>query len=110
MPKSRPNQIDVFIGRRMRERRRELGLTQSDVGEALNITFQQLQKYERGTSRIAASMLLELSRQFCVPFTYFVTEPSVAQNAGTLTALQHGWTCRRFTIQYGQLPEGRKSG
>ncbi len=49
--------IDIAVGARMRMRRKSLGLTQSDMAQALKVTFQQIQKYERGANRISASML-----------------------------------------------------
>ena len=57
-----PNPIDIHVGARMRLRRSLLGLTQEELGAALGLSFQQMQKYERGGNRIAASRLYELSR------------------------------------------------
>lgn len=66
-----PHPIDVHVGARVRARRRLLGITQERLGEALGLTFQQVQKYERGSNRISASRLFELSRILAVPVTYF---------------------------------------
>lgn len=58
MPEERkPRDIDVWVGARIAARRMELGLTQSDLAKALGITFQQVQKYERGTNRVSSSKL-----------------------------------------------------
>src|SRR3954463_1559771 len=57
-----PNPIDVRVGARLRLRRNMLGLSQEKLGEAIGLTFQQVQKYERGANRIGASRLHELSR------------------------------------------------
>jgi transcriptional regulator with XRE-family HTH domain len=57
-----PDPIDVGVGLRMRQLRKEKGLSQQALGNALGITFQQIQKYERGTNRISASMLVKASR------------------------------------------------
>ncbi len=71
---------DMHVGARVRQRRTLLGMTQTDLANALGLTFQQVQKYERGTNRIAASRLLDLSRVFDVPINYFFDDmpPEVA--------------------------------
>ncbi len=66
-----PNPVDVHVGARVRERRVSLGMTQTDLGEYLRLTFQQIQKYERGTNRISASKLWVLSNFFEVPIEWF---------------------------------------
>jgi transcriptional regulator with XRE-family HTH domain len=63
--------IDVHVGARLRLRRSMLGLTQGKLGEALGVTFQQIQKYERGANRIGASRLLEVARILDVPVRFF---------------------------------------
>ncbi len=70
----RPNPIDVHVGTRVRLRRNMLGLSQEKLGEAIGLTFQQVQKYERGANRIGASRLLELSRVLDVPVSFFYDE------------------------------------
>ena len=65
------NPIDVHVGSRVRLRRNLLGLSQADLGKMLGITFQQIQKYERGSNRIAASRLFKLSEVLVVPVSYF---------------------------------------
>jgi len=66
-----PHPTDVHVGSRVRMRRNMLGLSQERLGEAIGLTFQQVQKYERGTNRIGASRLLELSRVLDVPVSFF---------------------------------------
>ena len=66
-----PDPIDVAVGARMRMRRKTLGLTQTALAEALGITFQQVQKYERGANRVSASKLYEIAQTLQVPVTYF---------------------------------------
>ncbi|ACI98091.1 MULTISPECIES: helix-turn-helix domain-containing protein [Rhodospirillales] len=66
-----PNPIDIHVGQRLRLRRTLLGLSQETLGEAVGITFQQLQKYERGANRISASRLFNLSQVLGVPVTFF---------------------------------------
>ncbi len=63
--------IDAHVGARLRLRRTLLGMTQTDLGDALGLTFQQVQKYERGTNRISASRLFDLLRVLDVPLEYF---------------------------------------
>lgn len=71
MPSGKPNPVDVHVGGRVRLRRTLLGLSQEKLGEALGLTFQQVQKYERGANRIGASRLYDLSRVLDVPMSYF---------------------------------------
>ena len=66
-----PNPVDKYVGSRVRMRRIMLGMSQEKLGEALGLTFQQVQKYERGFNRVGASRLWELSRVLGVPITYF---------------------------------------
>lgn len=65
------NEVDVFVGQRLRELRMLAGLSQSDVASALGLTFQQLQKYERGFNRVSASRLYKLAQFFHVPVSVF---------------------------------------
>jgi len=71
MPSSSPDPIDLCIGSRLRLRRLALGFSQEALAQALGITFQQIQKYERGTNRIFASRLFHLARVLKVPPAYF---------------------------------------
>ena len=63
--------VDKYVGGRLRLRRRLLGQTQSDLGNAVGLTFQQIQKYEKGASRIGAGRLWQLGRILIVPVSYF---------------------------------------
>jgi transcriptional regulator with XRE-family HTH domain len=72
--KSEPNPIDIHVGHRLRARRTLLGLSQEKVGEAMGLTFQQVQKYERGANRIGASRLWDMSRILNCPISYFFDE------------------------------------
>jgi DNA-binding XRE family transcriptional regulator len=65
------NPVDVHVGKRMRLRRTLLGMSQEKLGEAIGLTFQQVQKYERGANRIGASRLFDLSRVLDVPVSFF---------------------------------------
>ena len=68
---ARPSPIDVHVGSRIRLRRTLLGMSQERLGEALGLTFQQVQKYERGVNRVGASRLFDLSRVLDVPISFF---------------------------------------
>ncbi|MEM9683836.1 MAG: helix-turn-helix transcriptional regulator [Pseudomonadota bacterium] len=67
----KPNPVDVHVGSRVRLRRTLLGLSQEKLGDSLGLTFQQVQKYERGANRIGASRLFDLSRVLDVPVSFF---------------------------------------
>lgn len=71
-----PNPIDIHVGRRLRLRRTLLGMSQEKLGEAIGLTFQQIQKYERGSNRIGASRLFDLSRVLDVPVGFFFDDMS----------------------------------
>ncbi len=70
-PKNVANEIDAHVGARLRLRRLLLGISQEKLGDALGLTFQQIQKYERGANRVGASRLFDMSRVLDVPVAYF---------------------------------------
>ena len=70
----RANPMDVHVGGRVRLRRMLLGMSQEKLGEHLGLTFQQVQKYEKGVNRIGASRLFELARVLGVPVQFFYDE------------------------------------
>jgi transcriptional regulator with XRE-family HTH domain len=71
MPKNAADPIDEHLGKRVRMRRLMLRMSQSDLGEALDLTFQQVQKYEKGENRIGASRLQRISEVLQVPIVFF---------------------------------------
>ncbi len=71
MPKKRERALDAYIGARVRLRRLMLGLSQENLSGKLGVTFQQVQKYEKGLNRISASRIYELARALNVPVGYF---------------------------------------
>jgi transcriptional regulator with XRE-family HTH domain len=71
MVKKAPNPIDKHVGSRVRMRRMMLGMSQEKLGDALDLTFQQVQKYEKGTNRIGASRLQQISQILQVPVAFF---------------------------------------
>lgn len=68
---AKPDPIDAHVGRRVRERRAVMGMSQERLGDALGVTFQQIQKYERGANRIGSSRLLQIGRTLEVPVSFF---------------------------------------
>src|SRR5467141_2523429 len=71
MTKKAPNPIDKHVGSRVRMRRMMLGMSQEKLGDALSLTFQQVQKYEKGTNRIGASRLQQIALILQVPVAFF---------------------------------------
>jgi transcriptional regulator with XRE-family HTH domain len=71
MTKKAPNPIDKHVGSRVRMRRMMLSMSQEKLGDALSLTFQQVQKYEKGTNRIGASRLQQISQILQVPVAFF---------------------------------------
>ncbi|MFZ4763267.1 MAG: helix-turn-helix domain-containing protein [Alphaproteobacteria bacterium] len=74
-----PSPIDVHVGKRVRLRRTMMGMSQEKLGDALGLTFQQVQKYERGANRIGASRLFDVANSLDVPVSYFFEEIAYAQ-------------------------------
>ncbi len=99
-----PRPVDAHVGGRVRLRRTLLGLTQEKLGAAISLTFQQVQKYERGTNRIGSSRLYELSKVLDVPVSFFFDDmpPEVA---GGFPGLPAGTTeVRRAAYEIDTLP------
>ncbi len=69
--KRAPNPVDVHVGVRLRMRRMMLSISQEKLGEALGVSFQQIQKYERGSNRIGAGRLRDIASELQVPISYF---------------------------------------
>ena len=68
---ARSHPVDTHVGNRLRQRRALLGMSQTDLGKAVGLTFQQVQKYERGFNRISSSRLFEFSKVLDVPVAHF---------------------------------------
>ena len=82
--KGGPNDIDIHVGQRVKVRRSILGLSQEKLADALGITFQQVQKYERGTNRISASRLFDLMKILNVEPNYFFEQIGSDKNLSAL--------------------------
>lgn len=100
-----PHPVDKHVGRRVAERRVALGYNQSDLGRALGVTFQQVQKYEKGSNRISASKLWQVAQFFKVDPAYFFeglyAQPGMAEGEGE--AFQHDFPSTRHTIEIARL-------
>ncbi len=80
-PRKQPNPVDVHVGIRLKQRRAMIGLTQERLGDKLGVTFQQVQKYEKGANRIGASRLQEIAKILDVPVSYFFEEADIVNGA-----------------------------
>jgi transcriptional regulator with XRE-family HTH domain len=96
-----PNPIDQHVGARVRMRRILAGLSQEKLGEALDLTFQQIQKYEKGTNRIGASRLQQISKILQVPPSFFFE----GAPAGDVTP-QHGFADSGEIVEFLSTVEG----
>jgi transcriptional regulator with XRE-family HTH domain len=113
------NDIDLHLGRRLRRRRRLLGLTQQQLASAVGIRFQQIQKYECGANRISAARLWQLAEALEIPVGYFYDgltenparkerEPVVAEaRAGEVMARKETMDLIRAYYQLGERPRRR---
>ena len=110
------NKIDVHLGKRLRRRRRLLGLTQQQLAGACGVRFQQIQKYECGANRISAARLWQLSEALEVPVGYFYDglsdeERAQAQNdsepGGEMFARKETLDLIRAYYQLGERPRRR---
>ncbi len=80
--KRKPNPIDIHVGSRVRLRRTMIGMSQEKLGDALGITFQQIQKYEKGANRVGASRLQEISRVLNTPISFFFEDAPGSPGSG----------------------------
>ena len=110
------NDIDLHLGKRLRRRRRLLGLTQQQLAAAVGIRFQQIQKYECGANRISASRLWQLAEALEVPVSYFYDGLAEAQAraAEGVSEPREGMMARKETMdlirayyQLGERPRRR---
>lgn len=106
MIKSKPEPVDVHVGSRVRLRRTLLGFSQDKLGKALNLTFQQIQKYERGANRIGSSRLYQLSQILDVPVSFFfddmpteVTGKAAGMSESGGQSFEVGQLSRRETLE-----------
>jgi len=111
-----PNPVDIHVGARLRLRRTLLGFSQEKLGNAVGLTFQQIQKYERGTNRIGSSRLYHFSQILDVPVSFFFEELPDEKNAAGSGLSEPGGSffesadwARRETLElvraYYKIPE-----
>ena len=102
--------FNPHLGRKLRMRRLSLGLTQTKVANAINVTFQQIQKYEKGTNGVSSSRLIQLSNFLKVPITYFFedfTESNLPDNQNSSMGVDLNYS---FLIKtFSKLDENQKS-
>ncbi len=79
--------FNVHLGRKLRMRRLSLGLTQTKVAQAINVTFQQIQKYEKGTNGVSSNRLMQLSQFLKVPIIYFFEDYKDFKNIDSAEAI-----------------------
>lgn len=106
--------VDKHVGEKVRLRRLALGLTQSDLAKTLGLTFQQVQKYEKGTNRVSASKLFETARGLHVPIAFFFEGlPETGAGGGDETAIIHQIMGDKedleFLRRYAALTDDQKS-
>ena len=102
-----PHPVDRHVGRRVCEKRIALGYNQTELGRALGLTFQQIQKYEKGSNRISSSKLWEIANFFKVDIAYFfdglrnALQPGVTEDDAP--AFEHDFPSTRYTIELGRI-------
>ncbi|MFZ0557738.1 MAG: helix-turn-helix transcriptional regulator [Methylovirgula sp.] len=101
-----PNPIDRHVGSRVRMRRILLGMSQEKLGEALGLTFQQVQKYEKGTNRIGASRLQQISTTLNVPPSFFFDGAPVNDAMGHGELLVSEETSSSYVLDFIATSEG----
>lgn len=108
MARKEPNPIDVHVGARLKMRRMIVGMSQERLGENLGLTFQQVQKYEKGSNRIGASRLYEISKVLETPVSYFYegyAPANHASGASTLGGLEEEPSAN-FVVDFLSTTEG----
>lgn len=107
MPKKQANSIDVQVGNRVRIRRMLIGMSQERLGDLLGLTFQQVQKYEKGANRIGAGRLYDIARILNVPIGFFyegaaMALPLGANEMAVSTLPEMDFICSNEGLQLGQ--------
>ncbi|WP_298125928.1 helix-turn-helix domain-containing protein [Brevundimonas sp.] len=100
-----PHPVDRHVGRRVCEKRIALGYNQSDLGRAVGVTFQQIQKYEKGTNRVSASKLYDIARFFQTDVAYFFqglgdARPGMAEDGA---GFEHDFPATRHSVEIARL-------
>ena len=101
---SRTQDIDRYVGARMRERRIMLGLTQQQLADLIGVTYQQAHKYERGINRVSAGRLFEVAQVLSVPVNYFF-DGLDQENERAISPRER--MCLELARNFGQIPNER---
>lgn len=102
--KKKPNPTDIHVGSRIRLRRNMLGMSQEKLGESLGITFQQIQKYEKGTNRVGASRLQAIASILGVPVAFFFEDLPGQEGGGNQGLAEDSSTS--FVVDFLSSAEG----
>jgi len=105
MAGKKPNPVDAHVGSRVRLRRMLLGMSQERLGESMGLTFQQVQKYEKGVNRIGASRLFQISKILDVPVQFFFEEAPYAGDGSRAPGLA-GPDSEAFILEFLNSREG----
>jgi transcriptional regulator with XRE-family HTH domain len=110
-----PHPVDIHVGARIRLRRKVMGITQTELAHALGLTFQQVQKYERGGNRVSASKLYDIAAKLETPTGYFFeglspSEAGDTQGDDTLVELMHSAHGLALIKLFLQLPTSARGG
>lgn len=100
--------VDAHVGKRIRQRRWLLGMTQQQLAEAVGIKFQQIQKYETGMNRVSASRLWEIAGKLDVPIGYFFEEIDTAAHAGDAVEMIENKEAMELVRAYYAIPEQQR--
>jgi len=105
MAGKKPNPVDAHVGSRVRLRRMLLGMSQERLGESMGLTFQQVQKYEKGVNRIGASRLFQISKILDVPVQFFFEEAPYAGDGSRAPGLAES-DSEAFILEFLNSREG----
>jgi transcriptional regulator with XRE-family HTH domain len=105
MAGKKPNPVDAHVGSRVRLRRMLLGMSQERLGESMGLTFQQVQKYEKGVNRIGASRLFQISKILDVPVQFFFEEAPYAGDGSRAPGLAES-DSETFILEFLNSREG----
>ncbi|WP_375657076.1 helix-turn-helix domain-containing protein [Bartonella sp. CM120XJJH] len=89
MQTKNPHFNDISIGKKIRHRRISMGLSQKELGNHLGVSFQQIQKYEKGSNRVSAGCLLEIAKKLDVPVNFFYADLATKENLSTKENASH---------------------
>ncbi|WP_375639404.1 MULTISPECIES: helix-turn-helix domain-containing protein [unclassified Bartonella] len=89
MPTKNPHFIDILIGKRIRHRRISIGLSQKALGSHLGVSFQQIQKYEKGLNRVSVGYLLKIAQKLDIPISFFYADIATKEDLPTKETLLH---------------------